>query len=181
MILDELVLHCAILHAHDEKDTAKYIDLLKHIISVAPATLERRSAEGWTPLQVAVFAQQNDAVSYLISIGANQKSRDKTGRNMVHSMIASKSGSTRTSSEDVESMIKLFDEEAVRQMLVERCSFGNGSLTPLGLWMYSNRGNCKDSSVIAVLSKYSTGEELEMINSEGDLPLHVVSLSCFQF
>lgn len=169
-----MVLHCAILHAHDEKDSTKYIALLEHIVAAAPETLDQKSSEGWTPLQVAVFAQQYDAVRWLISNGANQRSRDKVGRNMVHSMVVSKGGGTRTKAEDVEKMIKLFDKDAVKEMLVERSSRHPGALTPLGLWMSANNGSYKGSDIIDVLAKYSTGEDLEMINGEGDLPLHVV-------
>jgi uncharacterized protein (DUF2249 family) len=43
--------------------------------------------------------------------------------------------------------------------------------------MAKNNGNYKKPDIIEALSKYSSGEELEMINGEGDLPLHVV---CFQ-
>lgn len=97
------------------------------------------------------------------------------GRNMVHSMMVSKGGSTRTTHQDVESLIKLFDKKAVKEMLVERCSIHPGALTPLGLWMFFNtrNGGCKNPSVLEVLAEYSEGEDLEMINGEGDLPLHV--------
>jgi len=96
----------------------------------------------------------------------------------MHSTVAGRSGSPRTDHEAVEAMIKLFDKEAVKEMLLERCSVCPGALTPLGMWMFYNtkQGYCKHARVLEVLANYSSGEDLEMINGEGDLPLHVVSL-----
>lgn len=139
-----------------------------------PESVEQKSSEGWTPLQVAVLAQRPDVVSYLISIRANQRSRDKMGRTMVHSMVASKCGFAKTHADKLQAMIRLFDKEAVKEMLVERCTLHPGALTPLGYWMATNGGRYKKPDIIAILSKYSTGQDLEMINGEGDLPLHVV-------
>lgn len=101
------------------------------------------------------------------------------GRNMVHSMVASQGGIIRTKYQDISTLLKLFDKTAVKEMLVERCSIHPGALTPLGLWMYLNtsNGSWDNSKIPEVLSEYSDGEDLEMINGEGDLPLHVVSRS----
>ena len=170
----ELALHSAILYNFGKDHDAERIALIKHLISVMPESLEQKSSEGWTPLQVAVLAECPDVVSYLISIGANQRSRDKMGRNMVHSMVACKAGSAKTKAACLQAMIKLFDKEAVKDMLVERCTVHPGALTPLGYWMATNGAAYKKSDIISVLSKYSSGEDLEMINGEGDLPLHVV-------
>jgi hypothetical protein len=41
--------------------------------------------------------------------------------------------------------------------------------------MAKNGGVYKKADIVEVLTSYSLGEELEMINGEGDLPLHVVS------
>lgn len=142
-----------------------------------PESLEQKSSEGWTPLQVAVLVQRPEVVSYLISIGANQRSRDKMGRNMVHSMMAYQTGSAKTNTGNLQAMIELFDKGAVKDMLVERCTVHPGALTPLGYWMAMNDAAHKESNIISVLSKYSDGEDLEMINGEGDLPLHVVCIT----
>lgn len=40
--------------------------------------------------------------------------------------------------------------------------------------MATNNGKYKKSDFIDVLQSYSDGKNLEMINGEGDLPLHVV-------
>jgi ankyrin repeat protein len=149
--------------------------LIKHLVSVLPDSLEQKSAEGFTPLQVAVYAEQLSIVSYLISCGANQRHRDKFGRNMVHSLLVySRTDQVEDEVELLQSMLKEFEKEAVKEMLVERCNQHPGALTPLAYWMAKNDGNYVKTDIIEALSKYSSGEELEMINGEGDLPLHVV-------
>lgn len=70
-------------------------------------------------------------------------------------------------------MTDLFDEKAVKEMLLERTSQPE-SATPLAYWMLRNGNNFKKPDILEVLAKYSNGEDLAMINSEGDLPLHFV-------
>lgn len=130
---------------------------------------------GFTPLQIAVYAQQEDVVAYLILIGANQRHCDSACRNVVHNMLASYSdASARTDATKLHNMMELFDKEALKKMLLERCSDSPGALTPMAYWMAKNNGIYKKADIVEVLSQYSCGEELEMINGEGDLPLHVV-------
>jgi ankyrin repeat protein len=151
--------------------------LVKHLVSVHPDYLEQKSSEGFTPLQVAVHANRLSIVSYLISCGANQRHRDKFGRNLVHSLLVyPKTGNVKDDVEILQNMLEEFDKEAVKEMLVERAAVQPGALTPLAYWMARNT-QYKKADIIEALSKYSSGEELEMINGEGDLPLHVV---CFQ-
>jgi hypothetical protein len=155
----------------------KYLGLIKHLISVAPETLEQKSSEGWTPLQIAVLAEQPAVVSYLLSEGANQRHRDKAGRNVLHSMLAYRHGGrAKTDPERLQKMIELFDKAAVEEMLLERCTENPGALTPLAYWMAKNCGVYSKPDIVTILSKYSNGEDLAMINGEGDLPLHVVCI-----
>ncbi|KAH6681535.1 ankyrin repeat-containing domain protein [Halenospora varia] len=130
----ELTLHCAILHSSKKTDTDTHLALIKHLISVVPETLEIKSSEGWTPLHLAVWTQSTNIVSYLISIGANQRSRDKLNRNMLHSMVAPESTSyystARTDVKNLKKMITLFDPKAIKEMFLERCNVTPGALTP---------------------------------------------------
>lgn len=173
----ELVLHCAILCCPSrEEKLDNYLALIKHIVSVVPGVLEQKSSEGWTPLQVAVLTHQPEVVAYLLSEGANQRHRDKAGRNVLHSMVAShRNGSSKNDAKKLQSLIELFDKAAIKEMLVERCNERPGALTPLALWMAKNYGNYKKTDIVSILNKYADGgEHLSMINGEGDLPLHVV-------
>jgi hypothetical protein len=176
-----LTLHCAILYNPDkEKEHPEYLALIKHLVSVVPDCLEQKSSEGWTPLHLAAYMHREDVVSYLISVGANQRSRDKAGRNMAHSMLVDQGYQTARNDEkdakELKQLLELFDKAALKEMLLERCSQAPGALTPLAYWMAKNGGDYKKADVVEVLTSYSSGEELEMINGEGDLPLHVVSL-----
>lgn len=174
-IIGELVLHCAILNIRPESEHPAQMILIKHLLSIDPSLLEQRSSEGWVPLQVAVWAQRTDIISLLLSHGANQRSRDKQGRNVVHSMVVTQRAERAIEdAKKLKSIIELFDKKAVEEMLLERCTMTLVALTPLALWMAQN-DNYGKADVVAVLTSYSTGEDLEMINGQGDLPLHVVS------
>lgn len=151
----------------------KYLALIKHLVSVLPESLEQKSSEGWTPLHVALYTQCEDVVSYLVSAGADQRSRDKLGRNIVHALLGNRNGGARTSGKKLQAMIDIFNKVSVKEMLLERCINHPGALTPLAYWMSRSGGSWKRTNIIEILSKYSTGEDLEMINGEGDLPLHV--------
>ena len=175
-VKSELTLHCAILYnPSKDSEAPRYLALLDHLVSVLPESLEQKSSEGWTPLQLAVFTDRKDTVEYFISIGANQRSRDKTGRNMVHTIMATRNSQVNYDSKNLKVLLDLFDRDNIKEMLVERCAQSPGALTPLALWLATNRGSVKSPDFLEVLCAYSTGEDLEMINGEGDLPLHLVS------
>jgi hypothetical protein len=158
-----------------KKEHPEYLALIKHFVSITPDSLEQKSSDGWTPLHLAAYMHREDVVAYLISIGANQRSRDKAGRNMAHSMLVHQGYRTaRTDAEELEKLLKLFDKSALKEMLLERCSQAPGALTPLAYWMAKNGGSYKKADIVELLTSYSSGEELEMINGEGDLPLHIV-------
>lgn len=106
-------------------------------------------------------------------MGADQRARDKLGRNIVHGLVAYRHGGSKNDPEKLQAMINLFDKDGVKEMLIERCINHPGALTPLAYWMSCSGGGHKKADIIEILSKYSTGEDLEMINGEGDLPLHV--------
>jgi hypothetical protein len=175
----ELTLHCAILYNPHELDAPKHLALLRHLVSVLPDSLEQKSSEGWTPLQLALFTRRKDVVEYFISIGANQRHRDEVGRNMMHTMVATNYGFVKTDAKELQAMINLFDKSGIKEMLLERCAEKLGALTPLAHWLARSYGRNYKLSFLKVLCEYSSGEDLEMINGEGDLPLHTVRPSPF--
>lgn len=159
--------------------------LVKHIISVAPETLEAKSSEGWTPLSVAVIKHKVPVIEYLISVGANQRHRDKMGKNMVHLVFKESNTWVGEVRETLKKMLDLFDKDGLKEMFLERCTDKPGAATPLAYFVHHNHPDAsRDGEMISILTKYSTGEELSMINGEGDLPLHVVrapvlAIKCF--
>ena len=96
---------------------------------------------------------------------------------MIHSMVISGSYPAEDNTKTLQKMLEVFDKDAVKEMLLERCNEAPGALTPLAYWMAKNRGSYKKPDFIAILAEYSSGKDLEMVNGEGDLPLHVVRIS----
>ena len=98
---------------------------------------------------------------------------------MAHSMLVHQgyriAGNDERDAKKLKQLLELFDKSVLKEMLLERCSQAPGALTPLAYWMARNSGVYKKADIVEVLTSYSSGEELEMINGEGDLPLHVVS------
>ncbi|CZT02079.1 related to ankyrin [Rhynchosporium agropyri] len=170
----ELVIHCAILSKpYGSRSQKKYLALIKQLVSVAPETVNQKSSEGLTPLHLAVLACEPDVISILLTAGANQRLRDKAGRNVVHHMLAPKNDlRVNTSVKNLEEMIILFEKHAVKDMILERCTERPGALTPLAYYMAKNQGKHRKPDIVSALSHFSNGEDLTMINGEGDLPLH---------
>lgn len=98
---------------------------------------------------------------------------------MIHSMVKPPvSFPIERVKETLPKLLDLFDKDTVKDMFLERCNESPGALTPLAYWMArAGTGGSKDPEFLAILAKHSSGEDLEMINGEGDLPLHVVSIS----
>ncbi|KAF7930900.1 hypothetical protein EAE99_004150 [Botrytis elliptica] len=146
-INSELLLHVAILHGpQTDEDKIKHLNLIKHLVSVLPdSVLSLKSAQGYSPLHLAVNRKNIPVIEYLLSVGASPRSRDRQNRNIMHTLAADAITVKKETVSCLESIIKLFNKKDVQEI----------------------------ADVIEVLLKYSNCEELEMINGEGDLPLHV--------
>ncbi|KAF7937481.1 uncharacterized protein EAE98_001795 [Botrytis deweyae] len=173
-INSELLLHVAILHGpQTDEDKIKHLNLIKHLVSVLPdSVLSLKSAQGYSPLHLAVNRKNIPVIEYLLSVGASPRSRDRQNRNIMHTLAADAITVKKETVSCLESIIKLFNKKDVQEMLLERSDDYPSAVTPLALWM-SKATHYDSADVIEVLLKYSNCEELEMINGEGDLPLHV--------
>ncbi|KAF7901931.1 uncharacterized protein EAF01_007229 [Botrytis porri] len=170
----ELLLHVAILHdPKTDEERINHLNLIKHLVSVLPdSVLSLKSSQGYSPLHLAVSRKNIPIIEYLLSVGASARSRDRQNRNIMHTLAADATTVNKETVPCLESIIKLFNKKDVQEMLLERSDDYPSAVTPLALWM-SMATHYDGADVIEVLLKYSTGEELEMINGEGDLPLHV--------
>ncbi|TGO46320.1 hypothetical protein BCON_0331g00030 [Botryotinia convoluta] len=170
----ELLLHVAILHdPQTDEEKIKHLNLIKHLVSVLPdSVLSLKSSQGYSPLHLAVNRKNIPIIEYLLSVGASPRSRDRQNRNIMHTLAADATTVNKETVPCLESIIKLFNKKDVQEMLLERSDDYPSAVTPLALWM-SKATHYDSADVIEVFLKYSTGEELEMINGEGDLPLHV--------
>lgn len=170
----------------------EYVALVRYIISAMPTALEHKSTQGFTPLHLAVAFQRPEIVELLISAGANQRVCDRHGRNVVHNMLvplvaSDKAWDTTTCHFNpvrLRELLQILDRSHVKEMLLERCTLGPrfSSLTPQAYWLKKNssthgRTSHMKPDVIKILTEYSGSEDMDLINGEGDLPLHQVSFS----
>jgi ankyrin repeat protein len=181
----ELSLHCAILsNPPIEKGTQEYLALVKYLVSAIPDAPETKSSQGWTPLHVAVAIRRPEIVEFLLSVGANQRVRDNCSRNVIHNMVVPPEGQTEMwtspkshlDPDKLRAIIGLFDKKHVEEMLLERCTLepSLSTVTPLAYWMSKNT-DYKKPDIIEVLTEYSRGDDMGLVNGEGDLPLHQAS------
>jgi uncharacterized protein len=90
-ILELLLLHGAVLNV-SEAAALGDVERLAALLDADPAGLHSVSIDGWTPLHLASFFGQADAVSHLIRRGADMRSRSENGlRN--HPLHAAAAGS----------------------------------------------------------------------------------------
>lgn len=174
MITDEYIFHMAIL-SYKNQPKKTDLALLQHLLSVDPDSLDRRTIiQGMTPLHIAIKIERADIVSFLIAQGADQRSRDKENRNCIHHMLVPCNNSfslqSRSDAAPLRQLIDLFDPSVVKELLLSRQKPGNQ--TPLTLWLHGNQHHL-DSDIIEILESFSSGEDLDIIDDTGDLPLHI--------
>lgn len=164
------------------------------MLKAMPEYLEQKSIHGWTPLHIAIAIKRPEIVELLLSAGANPRAVDMYNCNVVHNMLVplhrNKSWNPRTMANNdpkpISAMISLFDKKDIKEMLLEKCTLGPelASLTPIAYWMANNDSNANvyaaskannKTDILEILSSFSDGEDLGIINGGGDLPLHQVS------
>lgn len=164
-----------------------------------PDSLEQKSSHGLSPLSVAAALQRPEIMKLLLLAGANPRTVDICRRNVIHNtLVALRLGNSGNSGRSLhsqtplspltepkllEAILALFDKKDVKEMLLEKCTLGPqfSSLTPLAYWiannvpgMYNNVKVHGKADIIEILLSYSDGDDMELINGEGDLPLHQV-------
>ena len=158
-----LAIHCCIMG----KKTAESYSLLQYLLESVSDSIESKSIEGYTPLQVAFELYREDAAKTLIQAGADQTCRDRSGRNLLHSLL-SRSFEKHEHIDQLRTMLDLIDKRVLPTLFVERST---GSLTPLHSFLH-NRGYEHDDKVLKEILEYGRGEELRLISGDGHTPLH---------
>jgi hypothetical protein len=157
-----------------EEGLADHIALIKYIASIDASLLESRSLGGFTPLHLACTRRAKDDIALLISLGSKVRSRDSTGRNMIHHLICAKDKPEWKEGESLDTFLSLFEKSDVTEMLLERDILG---YTPFAFWQSecgtANSEITHASTVPETVSAYTDGQHLTIMNSVGDLPLHV--------
>lgn len=189
---DDFVIHAAV--AADPSSHA--IELLEYLVEACPGCLEKKNADGETPLLVACRLGRTEFVKILLGANADQSSRNSKGQNILHAALENtpKAGQLRK-------MLDLFDPTLRSHLFLQRNNFNENGNTPLHAWVsqasgvqsdddahgYNRRrnryyyrnttkpydGEEKDAvEMLKLLLEYSKGEELEMLNAAGETCLH---------
>lgn len=186
---DDLLIHCAVLAKASDTTT----QLLKFLIDMFPDLLNTKSREGHTPLQLAFGLRQTGKARILIEAGADQTCRDKTGRNILHTLFGAFDNHNQTlwDAKLARGMLRLVDPRLLQSLLVERCfDEKRSSLTPLAYWLSSHsmvhryNGHTRfgeptgmsteRADVLQILLQFSNGADLDCIDGAGDSPLHIM-------
>ena len=164
---NNLALHIGVLSPPKKDGSQPTFDFLFEKMS---DSLDQRSADGKTPLQLAFEVGRYYAAKKLLAAGANQYTKDKVGQSIMHTIVQT-IGIEKTSL--LESVVGLLDPEAVTKMLLERSSAteSTGS-TPLANFLGRITVNTGWEASLKYLLSLSNGKDLEKMNGAGDYPLH---------
>ncbi|KAL8970120.1 MAG: hypothetical protein Q9197_003977 [Variospora fuerteventurae] len=178
---DNLALHAAILSTVDH---TKSFEVIKYLIAVMPDAIDMPSGrDQLTPLALAFVRGRIDAAEALIEAGADQTTRDSSGKNLLHLALIHAARRTPTDLKKFKDLLALIDQRLIRSLFTERCKDGPGSLTPLGLWLAKPRsgGWSYQSSprsqlspdVFPILLDFGCDQALTMMDGSGQFPLHL--------
>ncbi|KAI5466053.1 ankyrin repeat-containing domain protein [Mariannaea sp. PMI_226] len=185
---NDLVIHCAVLATPSEAANT----LLKYLVKAAPGAIEKKNANGDTPLLVACRLGRVDYVKILIGGNANLLARNLKGENILHAALYH-----QPLVHQLRPLLDLLDADLVRYLFLQRKNLNHFGNTPLHAWLakasgfqepvvfrefyYSyNQLQCTKPystetdavNMLKLLLEYSKGEELEMLDGAGDTCLH---------
>lgn len=132
----------------------------KALLKKNPDYLEIRTPTGLTPLHTAALCKRIDAIRVLISEGANVYARDDHGRNAIHFAL--------NSLQKLEEFFACFTEGCLRGLFTRRAS----GMTPLYSFMNQHP---RRVDMLKIVLKACNGIGLDIINGDGNLPIHKVS------
>lgn len=154
--------------------------LLKHLLPSHLELLEVRSADEWTPLLVAACLNNLEAIEAILAAGADPLATDSLGRNLLHAFLLPPNGTVNDSREQMKKLMELLDSSAHQHLLQQRCTEHPGSLTPLMRWLYGwgalEHFRPNPNGALQILLEHSEKSDLEMVDTRGLTPLHIVGL-----
>lgn len=174
-----LLMHCVVLGNTNHES----LELLQYLIEEQPALMQAKSLSGQTPLHLAFSLHRHSMCKVLISAGSDQECRDKRGNNIVHAALVPNNDRERTNPDNVRELLSLINPEIYPGLATERSFADPGFTTPLARWLYlqyryfSSADMPREkqrnmTELVQMLFQFSKGAELEVINGEGDTPLH---------
>ncbi|KAJ4196882.1 hypothetical protein NW755_001653 [Fusarium falciforme] len=188
---NDFVIHCAVVG----EPSSNAIELLEYLVEACPGCLEKKNADGETPLLVACRLGRTEFVKILLGANADQSSRNSKGQNILHAALEN-----TPEADQLRELLDLFDPTLRSHLFLQRNNFNENGNTPLHAWVsqacgvqfdddagYNRRrhryyyrnttkpyeGQEKDAvEMLKLLLEYSKGEELEMLNAAGETCLH---------
>lgn len=179
-LVDELVIHCAILGPVGTRTN----ELVEYLVQTCPSALERKNPYGETPLMVACRLGRTQVVNILIEGNADQTTRNNAGENIVHASVVNAVNAHR-----LRALLDEFDPDLRASLFTQRKNLSDNGYTPVQLWIAQSGGyytgtphsssrttpfgNAKVKlEMIKLLLEYSQGQGLDLLDSAGDTCLH---------
>ncbi|RMJ19060.1 hypothetical protein CDV36_001309 [Fusarium kuroshium] len=191
---NDFVIHCAVVG----QSSRWAIELLEYLVEACPGCLEKKNADGETPLLVACRLGRTDFVKILLKANADQSARNSKGQNILHVAVED-----TPKADQLRKLLDLFDPTLRSHLFLQRNNFNENGNTPLHAWVsqasgvqsddttvryhgrrnryyYRNNNNNKPYEgeeknaveMLKLLLEYSKGEELELLNAAGETCLH---------
>ncbi|RSM06944.1 hypothetical protein CDV31_008876 [Fusarium ambrosium] len=192
---NDFVIHCAVVG----ESSRWAIELLEYLVEACPGCLEKKNADGETPLLVACRLGRTDFVKILLKANADQSARNSKGQNILHVAVED-----TPKADQLRKLLDLFDPTLRSHLFLQRNNFNENGNTPLHAWVsqasgvqsddtavryhgrrnryyYRNRNNNNKPyegeeknavEMLKLLLEYSKGEELELLNAAGETCLH---------
>jgi ankyrin repeat protein len=171
-----LLIHCVVLGKTNEDS----LQLLRYLCKTHPESIYHRSASGLTPLQLAFSLHRTEMIHVLLEAGADQTCRNNVGNNIVHSILSSTFTSIEKDLPRIRDLFSLIDPRLLVSLFTERTTALPGAATPLACWLYTSFQHHNTETpwsdgreaLVHTILEFSRGEDLGLVNSEGDTPLH---------
>jgi ankyrin repeat protein len=169
-----LLIHCVILNKTDDNS----LHMLRQLCKTHPKALHHRSSSGMTPLQLAFSLHRVEMIKILLEAGVDQTCRNNDGANIVHSLLSRNFIRLDMGDLDrIRELLGLIDPRLLPSLFLEQTTEGPGAATPLAHWIHQciREGGCNDEwlvKFVRLILEFSKGEDLGIVNGEGDTPLH---------
>lgn len=180
----KLLMHLVVLSKTDDES----LELLRHLCETQPDSLNHKSATGLTPLQLAFSLHRVEMAKILIAAGADQTCRNHNNDNLIHSALNNSRLNAENGPKRFRELLDLIDTRLITSIFSERANSNPGASTPLAYWVFSSVNGwsnyynndqphaivTRQTETLRLLLQFSKGEDLGLVNAEGDTPLHAV-------
>jgi hypothetical protein len=125
-------------------------------------------------------------VRLLVEAGADQTTRSNVRANIVHSILEDHYTLRKTELDRIQELLGLIDTRLISSLFTERTTQSPGAATPLARWLHTNvksnvyRSHPSDEDwkirekFVKLILEFTKGEDLNIVNGEGDTPIHAV-------